>query len=349
MAAPQQFRAFGSLGLIAVVIGAGAAAFAYTAGWFSPQRLTPGKLVAAFAPPTGVALGHRRNHAKGICFTGVFESNGSGSELSRASVFARGQYPALGRFNLGTADPNAPDATVPVRGLGIRITTPDGQEWRSAMIDAPVFAVSTPEAFYELLRASGSKDPNAIKTFATAHPEFAPFSDWAKNAPRTGSYAEDRFNSLNSFVFVDGSGVEHVVRWSLLPMAKPVTLSPADLAKRGPNFLEQEIAKRVASAPQRWTMMVTVANPGDPTADPSKAWPADRRTIDVGTLTVQQIQDERDGPCRDINFDPTVLPSGMRTSDDPFPAARSAVYAKSYDLRTAEAKYYPRTTTGAKP
>ena len=60
MPAPQRSPAFGSLVLIAVVIGASAAAFAYTAGWFSPQRLTPGKLVAAFAPPTGAVLGHRR-------------------------------------------------------------------------------------------------------------------------------------------------------------------------------------------------------------------------------------------------------------------------------------------------
>ena len=295
------------------------------------------------------ALGHRRNHAKGICFTGVFEANGAGSELSKAPVFARGQYPVLGRFNLGTPNPNAPDATVRVRGLGIRISTPDGQEWRSAMIDPPVFPVSTPQAFYELLLASGSKDPNAMKTFVAAHPEFAAFGDWAKNAPWTGSYAEERFNSLNSFVFVDGSGAEHVVRWSLLPAAQPVAISPDELAKRGPDFLEQEIAQRVASAPQRWTMVVTVANPGDPTADPTKAWPADRRIIEVGTLMAQQVQAERDGPCRDINFDPTVLPSGMRTSDDPFPAARSAAYAKSYDLRTAEAKDYPRTVTGAKP
>src|SRR5271165_3854154 len=47
------------------------------------------------------------------------------------------------------------------------------------------------------------------------------------------------------------------------------------------------------------------------------------------------------------NFDPTVLPGGMRTSDDPFPAARSAAYARSYDLRTSEAKDYPRTASGA--
>ena len=100
---------------------------------------------------------------------------GPGPALSQAQVFARGQYPALGRFNLGTANPNAPDATVRVRGLGLRISTPDGQEWRSAMIDAPVFPVSTPQAFYELLLASASKDPNAMKTFAAAHPEIAAF------------------------------------------------------------------------------------------------------------------------------------------------------------------------------
>src|ERR1700720_1247068 len=346
---PQPRSVFGSLVLIAVIIGTGAAAFAYTAGWFSPRRLTPDKLVEALAPSAGPSLGHRRNHAKGICFTGEFEANGAGSELSKAQVFSRGQYPVLGRFNLATADANAPDATVRVHGLGMRIATPDGQEWRIAMIDAPVFAVSTPQDFYELLLASKSKEANAMKEFIAAHPEFAAFGDWAKNAPWTDSYAGDRFNSLNSFVFVDNAGADHVVRWSLLPAAQPVSISPDDLAKRGPDYLEQEIAQRVASAPQRWTMAVTVANPGDPIADPSKAWPTDRRTVEVGTLIVQKIEAERDGPCRDINFDPTVLPTGIQVSDDPFPAARSAAYMKSYDLRTAEAKDYPRTATSTEP
>ena len=346
---PPARSALGSMVLIAVVVGVGAAVFAYTAGWFSPERLTPDKLVDALAPPGGPALGHRRNHAKGICFTGVFEANGAGSALSTAQVFSQGQYPVLGRFNIATPNAKAADATARVRGLGLRISTPDGQEWRSATIDAPFFPVSTPQAFYELLIASGSKDPDAMKNFATAHPEIGTFGAWAKSAPWTGSYAEERFNSLNSFVFVDNSGADHVVRWSLVPAAQPVAVPPEDLAKQGPDFLEQEITQRVGSAPQRWTMTVTTANPGDPTADPSKAWPEDRRTIEVGTLIVQQIEAEADGPCRDINFDPTVLPSGIRTSDDPFPAARSAAYSKSYNRRTAEADSYPRTPTGAKP
>jgi catalase len=338
-----------ALAAIAAIAGAGALAFAFTAGWFSPQRLTPQKIVQALAPASGAALGHRRNHAKGICFTGVFEANGAGAEFSRATVFAKGRYPALGRFNLATADANAPDATVRVRGLGLRIAPPDGQEWRAALIDAPVFPVATPQAFYDLLQASASKDKDAMKTFIAANPEFLAFVGWAKSAPWTESFAEGKYNTLNSFIFTDGSGNPHPARWSLVPAAAPVAIAPDELAKRGPDYLEQEIATRVHGAPQKWDLVVTLANAGDPTADPSKAWPADRRAVTVGTLTVDQVQPEADGPCRDINFDPTVLPNGISTSDDPFPAARSAAYRVSYDLRTAEEKDYPRSATGGKP
>jgi catalase len=216
------------------------------------------------------------------------------------------------------------------------------------MIDPPFFPVATPQAFYELLVASGSKDPDAMKNFAGAHPEIAAFGGWAKSAPWTGSYAEDRFNSLNSFVFTNAAGADQVVRWSLIPAAPVTAVAPDDLAKRNADFLEEEITERVKAGPVQWTMKITLANPGDPTADPSKAWPNDRKTVEVGTLTAQQIIAEPDGPCRDINFDPTVLPAGMRVSDDPFPAARSAAYAVSFDRRTAEAGSYP-SAPGAKP
>ena len=75
---PPPRNPVGSLVIIAAVVAVVAAAFAYTAGWFSPERLTPQKLVDGFAGPSGPPLGHRRNHAKGICFTGVFEANGAG-------------------------------------------------------------------------------------------------------------------------------------------------------------------------------------------------------------------------------------------------------------------------------
>ena len=330
-----------SFAIIGVIVAGGGAAFAYTAGWLSPHALTSQKLVDALAPASGAAPGHRRNHAKGICFTGDFEANGSGTSLSKASMLAAGKYAVVGRLNLGTPDPNASDATVRVRGIGIQITGADGQQWRSAMIDPPFFPVSTPGAFYELLVASASKDPEAMKRFAGAHPEIAAFGGWAKSAPWTASYAEDRFNSLNSFVFTNAAGAEQAVRWSLVPTGPATAIAPDDLAKRNADFLEQEITERVKAGHVQWKMVVTLANPGDPTADPSKPWPNDRKAVDAGTLTATQIVAEDHGPCRDINFDPTVLPDGIRTSDDPFPAARSAAYAVSFDRRTAEAGSYP--------
>ena len=327
-----------------------AAAFAYTAGWLSPQRLTPDRLVDALAPPSGPALGHRRNHAKGICFTGVFEANGAGAELSTAQAFAKGQYPVIGRFNLGTPNPDAADATVRVRGIGVLITTPDGQQWRMAMIDPPFFPVSNPHAFYELLEASASKDPGAMGTFAARASrdrrlrrlgeERAVDRQLRRGARTTASTPSFSPTPPGPRIRCGGRS---------FPRRSPVPVPPEELAKRGPNFLEQEIAERIKKRPLHWTLSVTVANPGDPTADPSKAWPDDRRKVEVGTLTVQTIIPEADGPCRDINYDPAVLPNGISTSDDPFPAARSSAYRVSFDRRTAEAKDYPRTATGGNP
>jgi len=345
----QQRSALGSLVFIAAVVGLSVGAFAYTAGWLSPDRLTPTKVVTALAPPGEAALGHRRNHAKGVCFTGTFDANGNGSTVSRASVFAAGKYSVLGRFNLATPDPNAADPTVRVRGIGVQVSAPDGNVWRMAMIDPPVFAVSTPQGFYDLLKASASKDPEAMKGFVGAHPEFAAFGEWATKAPWTASYAEVAFNSLNAFIFTDGSGVDHAVRWSWRPEAQAAPISAEDFAKLGANHLEEDIVERVARSPQRWTLVLTVADPSDPTSDPTKAWPPGRRTIDAGTMVVQKTEHEADGPCRDINFDPTILPDGIKVSDDPFPAARSAAYARSYDLRTSEAANYPRTGASEKP
>jgi catalase len=332
--------------VIATLVGFVAIAFACSAGWLPPYRLTPQQMITALTQPRGPALGHRRNHAKGICFTGRFEANGNGTMLSKAQVFEVGQYSVVGRFNIAGSDPHTPDPMAQVRGLGIRTTTPDGQEWRSAMIDAPIFAAPTPQAFFALLKASASKDPNAFKQYRAEHPEILTFGAWVKNHPRTESWAEDRFNSLDSFVFINASGLNHIVRWSFVPSLPPIVLSPEDLAKRDPDFLAEDITRRVAVSPLRWELLITVANPGDPTADPTKPWPADRRTVDAGTLFVTQIEPEADGLCRDINYDPAVLPPGITTSDEPFPSARSAAYRVSYDSRMDETSKYPRTQTG---
>src|SRR5262252_5619750 len=75
---PPARSVFGSLVLIAVVVGGGAAVFAYTAGWFSPQRLTPDKMVDALTPATGEPLGHRRNLPRASALPGCSKRMGRG-------------------------------------------------------------------------------------------------------------------------------------------------------------------------------------------------------------------------------------------------------------------------------
>ena len=288
-------------------------------------------------------MGHRRNHSKGICFTGTFEANGAGARLSTAPVLAAGHYPVVGRFAIATGDPQAPEATGRVRSMAIRVTAPDGQEWRSGMNNPPVFAVSTPQAFYEQAVAArvdpgtGKPDPQALQRFVAAHLETAAYNQWARTAPWTASYAEESYNSLNAFRFVDAAGVHRAVRWSMRTTLPQEASTPAELAKLGPDFLAQDLRARLRQGPLRWTLVVTVAGPGDPIEDPARAWPAEREQVPVGTLVVEQAEAEATGPCRDLNFDPLVLPAGIEPSEDPTLLARSPTYVESFNRLEAEA------------
>ncbi len=47
---------------------------------------------------------------------------------------------------------------------------------------------------------------------------------------------------------------------------------------------------------------MTLANPGDPVDDASKAWTGEHKIINAGTLVLQSSQPQANGDCRDINF-----------------------------------------------
>ena len=129
--------------IIGAVLAAVAVAFGYAGGWFSPQRLSPARMIDAFEADAGPHPGFRRNHAKGLCVTGFFESNGQGQSLSMSQVFRPGRVSIAGRFALAGGQPYAADTPQTVRSLAIQFKQPDGEEWRTAMIDIPVFLVNT--------------------------------------------------------------------------------------------------------------------------------------------------------------------------------------------------------------
>ena len=73
-----------------------------------------------------------------------------------------------------------------------------------------------------------------------------------------------------------------------------------------------------------------------------------RKVLNAGTLVLESTQPQLSGECRDINYDPLVLPAGIEGSDDPLLAARSAGYANSYLRRTSEVSQLPAAKQEAK-
>jgi catalase len=136
----------------------------YAGGWFTPHKLTPAEIINTFEYWNEVHPGFRRNHAKGVCITGYFESNGQGQMVSKAQVFVPGRVDVVGRSALAGGLPYAADTPQTVRNLAILLKQPDGQEWRTAMVNIPVFLVNTPQAFNKFQLAS-SPDPPLVKTF----------------------------------------------------------------------------------------------------------------------------------------------------------------------------------------
>ncbi|WP_118182534.1 catalase family peroxidase [Paraburkholderia phosphatilytica] len=327
--------------VVLAVPAALAALFVWCAGWLSSRPTAP-RIVDAFEATTSSHPGFRRNHAKGICIAGHFDSNGAGTALSRASVFVRGAYPVVGRLSIPGGDPDQQDNEGTVRSFALRIALPYDEEWRLAMNSTPIFAVRTPQELFAQLHAearnarTGHSDPAKMEAFLAAHPDARAFRAWLDAHPPSSRFDNAAYFGISTFKATDSHDQTRFVRWQITP---DHPYSPVEAGEaRDPDFLAHGLVTQLQRGPLRWHLMFEVALPGDPIDDSTQQWPASReRTwIDTGTLVIDRAAPQIDGPCRDIVFDPLMLPDGLAPSDDPLLASRSSTYRVSFDRRTRE-------------
>lgn len=332
------------LAAIGAVLAVAAGAFAYVGGWLTPRRLTPPRMIDAFERVNGPHPGFRRNHAKGVCLTGYFDSNGQGASLSKAAVFQPGRTPVIGRFALAGGQPLLADSPKAVRSMALSFRPPGAEEWRTGMNDIPVFPVNTPWAFYQQLLAARpdpvthKPDPARMKAFLAGHPASARAVKLIGAQPFSSGFADASYNSLDAFRMIRADGAITPVRWSMVAVQPFAPETPGQAASPDKTYLFDALADRLAQGPLQWRLVIVIGQPGDPTNDATIPWPANRQRVDAGTLTVEHVQGEADGDCRDVNFDPLVLPSGIAASDDPLLSARSAAYSQSFTRRVGEAR-----------
>lgn len=303
----------------------------------------------AAAPPSGQQLvdalhsafggDHhvRAVHAKGVMAVGTFTPSAGAASIVRSPLFAGKPASVLVRFSDFPGIPDIPDNVggASPRGLAIRFTMADGNTTDIVTIAFNGFPTATAGEFRTMFLAIGASGPTAAKptpldAFLASHPIAKTFLTTQKPAPL--SYATLSYFGVNAFRFTDSHGHSEFVRYRFIPIGGEAFVPADELPARSPDYLADELPRRLATGAIGFEWYAQVAGPGDVIEDPSVAWPESRRLVHLGTIRVSGMV--TDGAARDRStmFMPTNLPAGIEPAD-PMLTARRDAYPISFKSR----------------
>jgi catalase len=284
----------------------------------------------------GVHPGFRAFHAKGVVVEGSFKASREAARLSRATLFNGRSIPVTARFSDGSGMPTVPDGSPGMpRGIAIKYHLPGGADTDMVTNSLKFFPVGTGEDFRDLLQAVVASPPDApkptkLEQFFASHPN-APKALGTPAIP--DSFADEEYHGIDAFIFVSKSGQTQAVRYLVVP-EELVHITPEEAAKQSPDFLFDELSTRIAQKPVVFHLKAQLAQPGDQTKDASQPWPADRKVVDLGVLTLTKVVPNSLEAQQKLLFLPTNLTAGIELSDDPLPSVRTAAYAVSFGRRS---------------
>jgi catalase len=319
--------------------GAGSASYSAhaddTAGSSTPL---PVALVNALnALSNGPHPGYRANHAKGLMVEGTFSPSPGAAAFSKAPHFAK-RVPVLVRFSDGTGVPTLPDAdpNASPHGIAIRFLLPHDAFTDIVSISANGFPVATPEDFLALLRAIAQSGPDApkptpIEAFLGTHPATLKFVTTPRPPPV--SFGTLTFYGVNAFKFTNAKGESHYARYQIVPVSGNQALTEAQAKSADPDYLMDELPKRMARAPVDFRVFAQLADPGDSVDDATSVWPDERNRILLGTISLKNPVKDQTASQKAIMFSPLNLQAGIEPSADPVLLARPAAYGVSYSQR----------------
>lgn len=314
-------------------VGMAALSLVLLAAPASAEDSEPEKLINALNNLFGAHAKMRAAHTKGICIKGNFTPTPEAASLSKAPQFAA-PVPLIGRFSLGGGNPMASDSQKDnVRGIAMHFQLPDGSNSDLLLISAPIFAAKTPEDFLALLTAVASKDKDKIGAYFKEHPESTRQGAWLKARPTPASYATADYFGVHTFYLTNAKGERQAVKWKAEPVGGFVGLSDKDAEAKGTDFYAKELNDQFAKGPVAFNLYAVLGQPGDQDDDPTAEWPADRKSVKVGTISFSGL--EPAATCDEGIFDPNVVADGIEPSpNDKILPMRSLDYAVSFGRRT---------------
>ncbi len=324
---------------IAALLTVGAAAPGAAA---SGDHVDPVAFVDQFEATAGKYEGYRRSGAKGICATGEFVGTAEARALSTASVFSGEPVPVIVRFSVGGANPKAPDNVRGQRNMALQFDLPGGERWQMGNISSPVFGASTPRQLFELLASrqpdpeTGVADPGRIRAFNEANPEVLRQGAYLASQPVPASYGSVNYWGVNAYGFVNTEGAVQFGKWLFEPTSGVKGLTDEEAKAKGPDFLFDELRRRVAEQTVAFDFNLELAEPDDVVDNATVPLPEGREQVTLGRLTITSVAEDAGGACLTLTFNPMIMPEGVKPSADPMLAARAAPYAISLSRRLTE-------------
>lgn len=286
----------------------------------------------------GPHAGYRANHAKGIVVLGDFTPAKSAASITKAAHLQTTNSPVIVRFSNATGVPTIPDADGNAfpKGIAIRFTLPDSTTTDIVSISTNGFPAATPEDFLGLLNAIAASGPGApkpapIETFLGTHPAAKNFVNMPKLPPV--SFATQGFYGVNAFKFTNAKGETQYGRYRIMPVKGQQFLSADAAKKTTPNYLFDDLPKRLAKKPVQYKLSVQLADKTDNVNDATVVWPESRKQVLLGTLTLKTIDADGVKFEKATMFNPLTLVDGIEASEDPILLARPVAYAVSYGRR----------------
>ncbi|HEY6376899.1 MAG TPA: catalase family peroxidase [Edaphobacter sp.] len=293
------------------------------------------ELLKQFEGMFGPHPGFRPVHAKGALVTGTFTPSSEAAGLTRADHATRPSTPVTVRFSNFTGIPLIPDndENADPRGLAVRFHLAEHEHTDIVAHSANGFPATTGEEFLEFLRGVAQPDKAKVMEFVGSHPKALAFVQLIGTFP--SSFARDSYFALTAMKFTNKDGVSRFGRYTFVPEAGVEHLDAATAKAKSASYLFDDLAERVAKGPIKFKIMVQVAEDGDDVNDATVHWPAERKMVELGTLTLTDRVADDAHAQKTIIFDPIPRLDGIEPSDDPLLELRAASYLISGRRRRA--------------
>jgi len=288
----------------------------------------------------GPYKGLRVNHNKGIVVTGSFTPSASAASITKAAHLQNTPSKVTVRFSNAGGVPTIEDTNPNAnpRGIAIRFELPDGAITDIVSLSINAFPVSTPEAFLEFLNARiatkpDSPKPTPVEKMIAATPSLQKFIAIPKPFPV--SFATHNYFGINAFEFTNSQGEKNYVRYQILPINGQELLTADEVAKATPNYLFEELPKRLKKGEAKFRLLAQIAAKDDVVNDPTVIWPNDRKLIELGVISLEAPVADNVAAEKSLAFNPLILLDGIAPSEDPVLLARPGAYAVSVSRKLA--------------